>query len=309
MRRIGKHISIAGGLVRALERARDLNCSSLQFFSRNPRGWATSPLTDEDAEAFREARVAFDLDPVVIHTNYLVNLAAPDPFIRQRSIEAFRDELDRAERLGADYLVVHPGSSRGAGVDAGIAACVDGIRVAARGLRLDRASVLIENTAGQGDCIGRAFEQVGEIVARCERDLPIGMCLDTAHTFAAGYSLQTESGFRRTMRTIDECVGHEKVRVIHFNDSKVPFGSNVDRHWHIGLGEIGTESLGRVARFRKLAHAPIILETPEDGTHTETWNLNQVRSMIGIAELPEPVMDSAPPARRGRAAAGRPARR
>ncbi|MGB5034997.1 MAG: deoxyribonuclease IV [Blastocatellia bacterium] len=309
VRRIGKHISIAGGLVRALERTRDLGCSSLQFFSRNPRGWATSPLSEEDAEAFRETRAALDIDPVVIHTNYLVNLAAPDPFIRQRSIEAFHDELDRAERLGADYLVVHPGSSRGASVEDGIAACVDGIRVAARGLRLDQAAVLIENTAGQGDCIGRAFEQVGEIISRCERDVPIGMCLDTAHTFAAGYPLQTESGFRRTMGTIDECVGHEKVRVIHFNDSKVPFGSNVDRHWHIGLGEIGTEALRRVARFRKLAHAPIILETPEDGERTETWNLNQLRAMLGVVELPEPTPEQARPASRGRTAARRPARR
>jgi deoxyribonuclease-4 len=150
---------------------------------------------------------------------------------------------------------------------------------------------------------------VGEIVARCERDVPIGMCLDTAHTFAAGYTLQTESGFRRTMRAIDACVGHEKVRVIHFNDSKVPFGSNVDRHWHIGLGEIGLEALGRVARFRKLAHAPILLETPEDAVHTETWNLNRLRAMIGAIELPEPATALAPPARRGRAAARRPARR
>lgn len=287
MRRIGKHISIAGGLVRALERAHELGCTSLQFFSRNPRGWATSPLTDEDAWAFREARVAFDLDPVVIHTNYLVNLAAPDPFIRHRSIEAFRDELDRAERLGADYLVVHPGSARGAGVDAGIAACVDGIRVAARGLQLDHAAVLIENTAGQGDCIGRAFEQVGEIIARCEREVPIGMCLDTAHTFAAGYPLHTESGFRRTMREIDQHVGCERVRAIHFNDSKVPFGSNVDRHWHIGLGQIGSAALGRVARSRRLSHAPILLETPQDDVHTETWNLNQLRAMVGIPERPD----------------------
>ncbi|MCC6743483.1 MAG: deoxyribonuclease IV [Acidobacteria bacterium] len=282
MRRIGKHISIAGGLVRALERAHELGCTSLQFFSRNPRGWATSPLTDEDAAAFREARVALDLDPVVIHVNYLVNLAAPDPFIRERSIAAFRDELERSERLGADYLVVHPGSARGAGVAAGISACVDGIRVAARGLRLDRSAVLIENTAGQGDCIGRAFEQIGEIIARCENDVPIGMCLDTAHTFAAGYPIHTEGGFRKTMRGLDSAVGHEKVRAIHFNDSKAPFASNVDRHWHIGLGEIGEAALRRLARFRRLAHAAILLETPQDDVHTETWNLNRLRAMVGL---------------------------
>lgn len=308
MRRIGKHISIAGGLVRALERARALGCTSLQFFSRNPRGWATRPLTGEEADAFCARRIEFGLDPVVVHVNYLVNLAAPDPFVRHRSIEAFRDELDRAERLGVDYLVVHPGSARGAPVADGVAACVDGIRVAARGLRLDRVSVLIENTAGQGDCIGRRFEQVAEIVERAGRDVPMGMCLDTAHTFAAGYDIRTDAGFRRTVHDLDACVGLDRVRVIHFNDSKVPFGSNVDRHWHIGEGEIGRGPLGRVARARRLAHAPLILETPEDAAHSETWNLNQVRAMIGARELPEPAARE-PATASGRAAAARPAHR
>jgi len=278
-RGLGKHCSIAGGLACALDRAAELGCTALQFFSRNPRGWAARPLTDEEAELFRETRERHGLGAVTIHTNYLVNLAAVDPFVRERSIAAFHDELERAARLGADYLVVHPGSARGGTVAQGIAACATAIRRAADRLDLDGVTVLIENTAGQGDCIGRAFEQVAEILAGCEGDVPVGVCLDTAHTFAAGYELVSEAGFRRTMRTVRETVGLERVRVIHFNDSKAAFGSNVDRHWHIGEGAIGLEGLGRVARYRLLAHAALILETPVDADHSEAWNFARLEEL------------------------------
>jgi deoxyribonuclease-4 len=279
-RALGKHCSIAGGLSCALDRAAELECTALQFFSRNPRGWAARPLTDEEADLFRETRERHGLDAVTIHTNYLVNLAAVNPFVRERSVVAFRDELERAARLGADYLVVHPGSARGGTVAEGIAACADAIRRAADGLDLDGVTVLIENTAGQGDCIGRAFEQVAEIVARCESEVPMGVCLDTAHTFAAGYELISEAGFRRTMRALRETIGLERIRVIHFNDSKAAFGSNVDRHWHIGEGAIGLAGLGRVARSRALAHAALILETPIDADHSEAWNFARLRELV-----------------------------
>jgi deoxyribonuclease-4 len=282
-RRLGKHCSIAGGLVRALERAAELDCTTLQFFSRNPRGWASRPLEDEEAAEFREARVRLGLDPVVIHTNYLVNLAALDPTVRERSISAFRDELERTRRLGADYLVVHPGSSRGGTVAQGIAACVAAVREAADGLQLDGVTVLMENTAGQGDCIGRSYDQIAEIIAGCEGAVATGMCLDTAHTFAAGYDLVDEAGFRKTMRAIDRTVGLDRVPVVHFNDSKSAFGSNVDRHWHIGEGAIGLEGLGRVARHPRLRHAALILETPVDADHSEEWNLARVRDLAGIS--------------------------
>lgn len=277
--RLGAHTSIAGGLVRALERASEIGCATLQFFSRNPRGWAARPLTDDEAGAFRERRAELGLDPVAIHTNYLVNLAALDPVVRARSIAAFHDELGRAARLGADYLVVHPGSARGGCAADGVAACVDAIKVAAEGLDLEGVTVLVENTAGQGDCIGRTYEEVAEIVAGCERDVAIGMCLDTAHTFAAGYELRTEAGFRRTMREIEATVGLDRVRVVHFNDSKAAFGSNVDRHWHLGEGQIGGEGLGRVARSSRLAHAAFVIETPIDALHDDVWNLERLREL------------------------------
>jgi deoxyribonuclease-4 len=278
-RSLGKHCSIAGGLSCALDRAAEHGCTAMQFFSRNPRGWAARPLSGEEADLFRETRARHAIASVAIHTNYLVNLAATDPLVRERSIAAFRDELDRAARLGADYLVVHPGSARGGTVAAGVAACVDAVRRSADGLALEGLTVLIENTAGQGDCIGRSFEQVAEIVAGCEPDVPTGVCLDTAHTFAAGYELISEGGFRRTMRAIDATFGPERVRLIHFNDSKAAFGSNVDRHWHIGEGAIGLGGLGRVARCRALSRAALVLETPVDADHDEAWNFARLEEL------------------------------
>jgi deoxyribonuclease-4 len=277
--RLGAHTSIAGGLARALERADALGCETLQFFSRNPRGWAARPLTDSEACEFRETRARLGLDPVVIHTNYLVNLAALDEIVRARSISAFRDEIERASRLGADYLVVHPGSSRGGCAADGVRAAIEAIKEAAAGVDEVATTILIENTAGQGDCIGRSYEQVAEILAGCERDVPVGMCLDTAHTFAAGYELRSEAGARRTFRAIDETVGLERVKVVHFNDSRVPFGSNVDRHWHLGEGEIGAAGLARVARAKRLSHAAFIIETPIDKLHDDVWNLERLREL------------------------------
>jgi deoxyribonuclease IV len=285
-RRYGKHTSIVGGLARSLERAAELGCSSLQIFSRNPRGWASPPLGEEEADAFREARARLGLGPVVVHDNYLINLASADAPIRERSIEAFRDELERAIRIGADFLVTHPGSAKDGSRAKGVRSCIKAVLKAAKGLNLDGLTVLIENTAGQGGCIGRSFEEVAGIIAGCEATVPIGACLDTAHTFAAGYDLLTQEAFAETMDSLGRTVGFERVRVVHFNDSKVGLGANVDRHWHLGEGAIGFDALARVARFEPLAHAAIILETPEDDLHDAVWNLDQLRRMIGEVSAP-----------------------
>ena len=277
--RIGFHAPIKGGVHNALIVAKDTGCDTVQLFSRNPRGWMAKPLTLDDVLLFRKTRKQTKLSPVLIHCNYLVNLAASDDLMLQKSRESFREEVERALLLGVDYLVVHPGSARGSCEADGIALCATSLKIACKGLKLDSLRILLENTAGQGDCIGRAFEQVAEIVAGCEADVPMGVCLDTAHTFAAGYELISEAGFRRTMRALRETVGLERVRVIHFNDSKAAFGSNVDRHWHIGEGAIGLEGLGRVARYRPLTHAALILETPIDADHTEAWNFARLEEL------------------------------
>jgi len=284
----GKHTSIAGGLARSLERAADLGCTSLQIFSRNPRGWAAQPISDGEARDFVETRERLGLGPVVIHDNYLINLASRDRAIRELSIASFRDEIERAIQIGADFLVTHPGSAKTGSSADGVAACVEGLLEAARGIDLGRLTLLIENTAGQGGCIGRSFEEVAAIVDACTPMLPIGACLDTAHTFAAGYDLATPRCFKSTMDALGDTIGFDRVHVIHFNDSKVALGTNVDRHWHLGEGAIGFEALSRVARFRRLRHATLILETPEDERHDAAWNLDQLRAMLGVSTIHSP---------------------
>jgi deoxyribonuclease IV len=289
--RIGIHISIAGGLPNAITRADALGCDCLQIFARNPRGWAARELTQGEIIAFREARERAGLWPLVIHSVYLINLAACDPVLLARSRAVFREELERGLALGADYLVVHPGNCGVASVDVGIATTVESIRIAARGLKLKGAAanaagagrkngltILIENTAGQGSSIGCRFEQMAEIVAGVD-ELPIDVCLDTAHTFTSGYDISTEAGLKSTIRAIDRTFGFDRIKVIHCNDSKVSLGSRVDRHQHIGLGYIGEEAFRRLTHNLKFRRVPFILETPVDKERDEAWNIARLREL------------------------------
>jgi deoxyribonuclease IV len=285
---IGFHAPIAGGLQQALLKARAQNCDTVQMFSRNPRGWAARPLTDEEIETFRRVRAETNIAPVVIHANYLINLAAADPVIREKSIVSFREELERGVALGADYLVVHPGSAKNACEADGIRTCAESLQRAANGLDLKQLRILLENTAGQGACIGHRFEHLREISELCPAP-NLGVCFDTAHAFTAGYDLREPDGLAATIETIERSVGTENVRAVHFNDSKAAYNSRVDRHWHIGLGQIGLEPLRRVARHPKLAHAAFLLETPVDELRDDTGNLNVLRSFVASAKdaLPE----------------------
>ena len=237
------------------------------------------PLTLESIELFRATRKKLKLAPVMIHCNYLVNLAAADPGFLAKSRASFREEVERALLLGVDYLVVHPGSSRGAHEDVGIALCATSLQLACKGLDLGRLRILLENTAGQGDCIGHRFEHLRAIMDACPR-LPLGVCLDTAHAFTAGYDIREEDGLDVTIQWLNRTVGTKNVRAIHFNDSRAPYNSNVDRHWHIGEGHIGREALRRVARHPKLAHAAFILETPYDDPRADLKNLEALRSFV-----------------------------
>lgn len=280
--RLGVHTGIAGGLYRSINEAKEKGCQTWQIFSRNPRGWTAKPLTPEEIKLFRDAREQSGLDPCVIHSCYLINLAASSPEIRAKSIAAFRDEIERGLAIGADHLVVHPGSGRGAPVEEAIENCAAAIHESAKGLKdkMRKAGfhILIENTAGQGDQIGRSFEQVRDIIALCE-DLPVGMCLDTAHSFAAGYDWRDERAAKRAMKLLGGTVGFDKVKVVHFNDSKAAFDSRVDRHWHIGAGEIGAEGLARVINYPKLRKVPFILETPQDDQRDDVKNLAAARAL------------------------------
>jgi len=276
---IGFHAPIKGGLHEALIVARDTGCDTVQIFSRNPRGWLAKPLTAEDVTLFRKTRLVTKISPVAIHCNYLVNLAAADELLLQKSRISFREELQRALLLGADYLVVHPGSARGSCEADGIRTCIASIKLACRRLNLGKLRILLENTAGQGECIGHRFEHLREIMDGCPQ-LPLGVCFDTAHAFTAGYDLREEDGLAALIEKLQSTVKTKNVRAIHFNDSRAPYNSRVDRHWHIGEGHIGTEALRRVAQHPKLAHAAFILETPYDDPRADLQNLNRLRSFV-----------------------------
>jgi deoxyribonuclease-4 len=280
--RVGVHTSIAGAIENAAHHAKKIGCDTFQMFSANPRGWRTLDPTPEDCARFHAARGEYGLSPVVIHDNYLINLASAEPIIRERSIAAFRRELVRAVALGADYLVTHPGSAKRASPAAALRTCVESLRQAAAGLKLDGLIILIENTAGQGSVIGRTFEEVAEIIAGAEKDLPMGACIDTAHSFEAGYAIHTEDGLRKTVKQLDAIVGLKKVRVIHANDSKTAFGSHVDRHEHIGKGQIGAEGFRRILRHPKLKNIPFICETPIDRPGDDKRNLGMMRTLAGV---------------------------
>ena len=280
--RIGFHAPAAGGLQNALVKAHALRCDTVQIFSRNPRGWKAKELADEEVETFKRVRRETGISPVVIHANYLINLASADETIREKSVASFREEIERGILLGADYLVVHPGSARGACEADGIRTCAESLRAACDGLDLSVFRVLLENTAGQGACIGHRFEHLRDIIAACPA-LNLGVCFDTAHAFTAGYDIRAEDGLAATFDALEGNVGTANVRAVHFNDSKADYNSRVDRHWHIGLGHIGGEALARVAAHPRLAHAAFILETPLDETGDDERNLMTLRSFVNAS--------------------------
>ncbi|MDT7690446.1 MAG: deoxyribonuclease [Acidobacteriota bacterium] len=284
--RIGLHTGIAGGLHNALLKAQSLGAETVQIFSRNPRGWKARPLEDEEVENFKRVRAETRLSPVVIHANYLINLAAADAAVREKSIASFREEVERGLALGADYLVVHPGSARGACEADGVRTCAESLQEACAGLELEAFKILLENTAGQGECIGHRFEHLREISERCER-LSLGVCLDTAHAFTAGYDIRDADGLSAALDSLEANVKLENVRAVHFNDSRASYNSRVDRHWHIGHGHIGWEALRRVASHPRLAHAAFILETPMDETCDDACNLAALRSFVNGPETEE----------------------
>jgi deoxyribonuclease-4 len=280
--RIGIHTSIAGDIAGSLDMAHGLGANALQIFSSSPRMWERGPsrILEADAKRFRDRRKELQLGPVVIHDNYLINLASPNPVLRTRSVQAFHQELVRAVALGADFLVAHPGSSVGSGTDAAVAAIVQGLKHATRGLKLGDLRILLENTAGQGTCVGSRFEELKAILDGCS-DLPIGVCIDTAHTFSAGWDIRTPEGLEKTLQAIDRTIGLARVYVIHTNDSKTACGSRVDRHENIGKGKIGLEAFRRILNSPLLAGKAFILETPIDKPGDDRRNVAALWRLIG----------------------------
>ncbi len=297
--RIGIHTSIAGDIAAALDIASKLGANALQIFSASPRMWPRggTRIADADAARFRARRAELGLGPLVIHDNYLINLASPDRVMRTRSIQAFHDELVRAVSLGADFLVAHPGAALGSEKSQALSEIAQGMRQAVRGMKLGDVRILVENTSGMGSAVGARFEEIKTILDET-RDLPMGVCLDTAHTFEAGYDITTEEGLGRTLDLVERTVGLDRVYVLHVNDSKTPLGSRVDRHEHIGRGKIGLEAFRRILNHPRLGPGlqglpgrAFILETPIDLPGDDRRNVRALWDLVGVdpKQAPEAV--------------------
>ena len=281
-RRIGIHTSTAGGIHNAAERAHRLGCNTLQIFSSSPRQWAPYELSALQCEEMTRLRTSYDLKPLVIHTNYLVNLASTNQLFLKKSIEAFRGEIERALAGCADYLVLHPGSFRGSDRETGLLQTAAAIAASTQNLDLAAAgrTILIENTAGAEFSLGGSFEQVAEVIDRLRGIVPAAACIDTCHTHVAGYDIVTEEGIYATLQHLDATVALNNVKVIHCNDAKAPRGSKLDRHQHIGKGTIGKEPFRTLLNDLRLAHAAFIAETPIDRPGDDRRNVDALKRLV-----------------------------
>jgi deoxyribonuclease-4 len=281
-KRIGVHLGTAGGASNAVERAREIGANTFQFFSSSPRMWRAPEVDPKQAERMRTLRAALDVNPLVIHTSYLVNVCSQTDTVRENSIAAFRGEVERALTFGADYLVLHPGSWKGLTREDGLRLAADSIKRAIDGLAWQDTGfhILIENTAGAEFSLGGSFEQVAELVALLKACAPVGVCLDTCHTHVAGYDMVTKEGYAETMKQVGATVGFDAVRVWHCNDAKALRGSKLDRHEHIGQGTMGVEPFRRLLNDKRFAHAAFIAETPVDEPGDEERNVRVLKSLL-----------------------------
>ena len=281
-RRVGIHTSIAGGVENAAERAFRLGCNTFQIFSSSPRQWQPYSLGRGQCATMNRLRQRYDLKPLVIHSNYLINLAGTNAAFLKKSVEAFRGELERALALCAEYLVLHPGSFRGASREEGLIRTAGSIAEACEGMDIAKSglTILIENTAGAEYSLGGTFEQVAELLDLLRPKLPVGACIDTCHTHVAGYDIVSEEGRALTLRHLAQTVGLKNVRVWHCNDAKAERGSRLDRHEHIGRGKLGLEVFRALLNDRRLKHAAFIAETPIDDPGDDLRNVEALKGLV-----------------------------
>jgi deoxyribonuclease-4 len=299
--RIGIHTSIASSLEKAALKAAELGANTFQIFSASPRMWRASMPRREEILALQRARERLDLRPLVIHVNYLINLASLNPALREKSIASFRGELERAEAMGADYLVTHPGNYRGQPIDQALAAFVLGMAEAAGGGTAPQVTVLLENTVGNGAQIGSRLDElrtIRELAAR-ETHLKIGYCLDTCHLLAAGFDVASEAGLQKAMEEADRILGIANVKVIHANDSKTPLGSHMDRHANIGKGYIGAAGFRCILAHPELREKPFILETPNENVGDDRRDVEKLKSLSQAHAKSAPARRAKPGSRSG----------
>ncbi|HYC58892.1 MAG TPA: deoxyribonuclease IV [Thermoanaerobaculia bacterium] len=279
---IGAHISTKGGLPTVFERAAAINASAVALFAKNSNQWKGKILTDDDCATFAAQRT---VQPLLTHASYLINLATTNEEFHRKSIAAMTDELDRAERLGIHAVVLHPGAHMGAGSDAAIDRIARSLDAVHAAIPNHRVVTLLETAAGQGSCVGCTFAELGQMIARVDDKRRVGICFDTCHVFAAGYDLRTRDGYERTIDEMERFVGLDNVGAFHLNDSKRPLGSRVDRHQHIGEGELGLEPFRFLLNDPRFARIPKVIETPKTvDTQSDRENLRRLRSLVGKPE-------------------------
>ncbi len=284
-RRIGIHTSSAGGVENAAERAYRLGCNALQIFSSSPRQWKPYEIGASQCQAMTALRKRYDLKPLAIHSNYLINVASINDDFLQKSVVAFRGEIERGLALCADYLVLHPGSFRGFSPVEGLRRVVESVTEAADGLDLKRGglTILIENTAGAEYSLGSTFDHLGALLECLRPNVPIGACIDTCHTHVSGYDITSPAGYKETMSKLDDLVGLKHVKVWHCNDAKAARGSKLDRHHHIGQGTIGLETFRWLLNDPRTEHSAFLAETPVDEPLDDLRNVDTLKSLVNLA--------------------------
>lgn len=277
--RIGCHVSISPKVYLAVDRAESLGCDTFQIFASNPRAWKSPSLIEDDLFEFKARLAESSLSPLVVHVPYLVNLASPDAEVHTKSMALFDDSLIRAGQLGADYLVLHPGSHLGRGTEAGIERVAASLKVFIPKIEGD-IKILLENTAGQGGSLGAKLSELSKMIEGLEKNPSFGVCFDTAHGFAAGYDVSTEEGIEQTIEEIESSFGLNRLSLIHINDSKAPLGSRVDRHDDIGKGHIGLDGFKILLNHSAIRELDAILETPKKHEDDDRRNLAMIRALL-----------------------------
>jgi deoxyribonuclease IV len=278
---LGAHMSISGGVHTAFERGKRVGCTTMQIFAKNNTQWKGKPLTSDAIANYKIEAKKTRIRPVVVHSSYLINLCARDKIILKKSRNAFLDELQRCRLLGIPYLVFHPGSHVGQGEKEGLRIIADSLNLIHERTKGYRVKSVVEVTAGQGSNLGYRFEQIRELIDLTDNKNRMGVCLDTCHVFAAGYDISTEEGYEKTIRDFDDIIGLKRLKVIHLNDSKGALGSRLDRHEHIGKGNIGDTGFRLIMNDKRFEHIPKILETPKgEDMREDRINLRRLRSFI-----------------------------